>query len=205
MFVGIISYNAFPNALAQTNGTVNTFVDPKSGISFHYPSDWRVASQEYTKSLLGNTITIKSLSNNVSSIVVTPIAILFPESLNGASFNIISEVLPFPTTIDKYFENAKKQLMLRNMSVGKDTPISISNLNGVKYNTTLPNGKSETQMLFVKDSNGIVITYVTGMTGQTKNFADINSIINSLTFKSNIQSTGSIGVGNGKNIAPSLK
>ena len=91
------------------------------------------------------------------------------------------------------------------MSVGKDTPISISNLNGVKYNTTLPNGKSETQMLFVKDSNGIVITYVTGMTGQTKNFADINSIINSLTFKPNIQSTGSIGVGNGKNITPSLR
>ena len=204
MIAGIASYCAFPNALAQTNGTVNTFVDPKSGIFFHYPSDWRVASQEYTKSLLGNTVTIKSLSNKISSID-TPVVILFPESLNGASFNIISEVLPFPTTLDKYVENAKKQLMLRNMSVGKDAPVSINNSNGIKYNITLPNGKSETQILFVKGSHGIVITYATGITSQTKNVADINSIINSLTFKPNSQSTSSIGVGNGKNITSSSR
>ena len=130
----IISCNVFQNVLAQTNGRVKTFIDPKSGISFQYPSDWRVASQDYTKSLLGNPITIKSLLNNISSSIITSIVILFPESLNGTSFNIVSEMLPFPTTIDKYFENAKKQLMLRNMSVGKDTPIVLSNLNGVKYN-----------------------------------------------------------------------
>ena len=205
MFVGIVSYSVFPNALAQTNSTFNTFVDPKSGISFHYPSDWHVASQEYTKSLFGNTAAIKSLSGNISSSTITPIVILFPESLNGASVNIISEVLPFPITVDKYFENAKKQLKLRSMPASKDTPISISNLTGVKYNITLPNGISETQMLLSKDSNGIIITYATGITGQSKSLPNINSIIKSLTFKPNNQSTGSIEVGDGKNITSTLR
>ena len=205
MFVGIVSYSVFPNALAQTNSTVNTFVNPKSGISFHYPSDWHVASQEYTKAIFGNTATIKSLSGNISSNTVTPIVILFPESLNGASVNILSEALPFPMTVDKYFENSKNQLKLLSMSVSKDTPISIGNLNGVKYNIILPNGISETQMLFTKGSNGIIITYIKGITGQSKSFANINSIINSLTFKPNSQITGSSGGGNVKNTTSTLR
>ena len=38
-------------------------------------------------------------------------------------------------------------------------------------------------MLFVKDSNGIVITINSGLTNKLKNTEDIHSIINSLTFK----------------------
>ena len=52
IFVGIVSYNAFPNVLAQTNNTSNIFTDSKSGISFHYPSDWRIYFKRICQSTL---------------------------------------------------------------------------------------------------------------------------------------------------------
>ncbi|HEY6536415.1 MAG TPA: hypothetical protein VIY08_11565 [Candidatus Nitrosocosmicus sp.] len=91
------------------------------------------------------------------------------------------------------------------MSVGKDTPILLSNLNGVKYNNILPNGILETQILIVKDSHGIVITYVPEITNQTKNITDINSIINSLTIKPNSQSIDSMEKDNSNNTTSRLK
>ncbi len=84
-------------------------------------------------------------------------------------------------------------------------PISINNVSGVKYNITLPNGIMQTQMLFIKDSNGIVIGYIPGTIDHVKNFVDINSIIKSLTFKSNSQGTGSSGGDDIKNIISDSK
>ncbi len=56
------------------------------------------------------------------------------------SFVILTEALPFPISIDKYFENTKNQLRLASVPMGNAIPISINNLSGVKYNITLPNG-----------------------------------------------------------------
>jgi hypothetical protein len=203
--IGVVSCNAFPNIIAQTNDTSNTFVDPKSGISFHYPSDWHIASQKYTRLLFENTAIINSLSGNNSSDAISPVVIVLPESLNGASFVILTEALPFPISIDKYFENTKNQLRLASVPMGNAIHISINNLSGVKYNITLPNGIMQTQMLFIKDSNGIVIGYIPGTIDHVKNLGDINSIIKSLTFKPNSQGTGSSGGGNVKNITSDSK
>jgi hypothetical protein len=89
--------------------------------------------------------------------------------------------------------------------VSNAIPTSINNLSGVKYNITLHNGIMQTQMLFISGSTGIIIEYISGTRDQVKNFVDINSIINSLTFKSNSQGTGSSGVSNVKNAIPSSK
>ncbi len=64
----------------------------------------------------------------------------------------------------------------------------------------------QTQMLFIKDSNGIVIGYTSwNNLDHVKNLGDINSIIKSLTFKPNSQGTGSSGGGNVKNITSDSK
>jgi hypothetical protein len=180
-------------------------VDPKSGISFHYPSNWHIASQQYTKLLFENTVLINPLSGNNSYDVFTTVAIILPESLNGSSFVILTEVIPFPISIEKYFKTTKNQLRSSSVPVSNAIPTSINNLSGVKYNITLHNGIMQTQMLFISGSTGIIIEYISGTRDQVKNFVDINSIINSLTFKSNSQGTGSSGVSNVKNAIPSSK
>ncbi len=102
------------------------------------------------------------------------------------------EPLPFPISIDKYFNNTKNQLKKSGIPVGNATHITIGNLkgvilNGLKYNIILPNYLSQSQILFIKDTNGFIVGYIAGLTDQTKNIAEINSIINSLTFKSKQQ------------------
>lgn len=76
--------------------------------------------------------------------------------------------------------------------MGNATRVTIGNLkgvvlNGLKYNIILPNYLSQSQILFIKDTNGFIVGFITGLTDQTKNMADINSIISSLTFKSKHQ------------------
>jgi len=185
MLVGIVSYNAFPSVLAQANNTTsNIFTDSKSGISFHYPSDWQIASKEYTNKLYGNPSNTNASITSILHIgTITPIAIALPASLNGASFIVLSETLPFPVSVQKYFESTKNQLMSQGVPINKSTPITISNLNGIKYNLTLPNGVYQTQILFVKNSNGIVVAYIPGIKDHSKNIGDIHSILGSLTFK----------------------
>ena len=201
ILVGIVSYNAFPSVMAQANNTSNVFTDSKSGVSFHYPSDWRIASKDYTNIIygnLGNTNASNSSRINIS----TPIVIALPSSLNGASFGILTQILPFSVSMNNYFDSNKNQLRLAGLSLNNVTHISISNLKGVKYDTISPNGIIKTQMLFVKDSNGIVITINSGFTNKLKNVQDINSIINSLTFKptghniTNFKNAGSNDIAN---------
>ena len=188
ILVGIASYNVFPSILAQTNNTTsNIFTDSKSGISFHIPEDWRIASKEYTNIIYGNPTNTNASTNSSRVSIITPIAIALPASLNGASFGILSETLPFPISVNNYFDNNKNQLRLAGLSLNNVTSISINNLKGVKYNRISPNGIIQTQMLFVKDSNGIVITINSGFSNKLKNTEDINSIIKSLAFKPNSQ------------------
>ncbi len=111
ILVGIVSYNVFPSVLAQANNTTsNIFTDSKSGISFHYPSDWRIASKEYTNRLYGNPANTNASITNIRISTITPIAIALPSSLNGASFIVLSETLPFPVSVEKYFESTKKSI-----------------------------------------------------------------------------------------------
>ena len=65
ILIGIVSYNAFPSVIAQANNTSNIFTDSKSGVSFHYPSDWRIASKEYTNKLYGNPVNSNASINNI--------------------------------------------------------------------------------------------------------------------------------------------
>jgi hypothetical protein len=166
LLIGIISFNAFPKSVAQTNSTSNTFVDLKSEISFHYPPDWYVTSSQNTNSIFKNTLTTNSFSDNSSDVIMS-VAVLLPKSSNGDSFIISSVALPLPMTIDKYFENTKNKLISASMHVSNAIPISISNLTGVKYNVTLSNGPLQTQMLFVKDLKGIFIGYITVIKDQS--------------------------------------
>ncbi len=182
LLIGIISCNAFSSVLAQTNNTSNTFVDSKSEISFHYPSNWHIASHETTNLIFKNTSIANSLSSNSSSSENSFVAVVLPNSSNGDSLIITSVTLPHPMSIDKYFEDTKNKLISSSLNVSKPAPITINNSTGVKYNVTSSNGPLQTQMLFVKDSKGILIGYITGPKDQSKYIADINSMIHSLKF-----------------------
>jgi hypothetical protein len=182
LLLGIVSGIVFHNAAAQTNNTSNTFVDSNTGISFQYPSGWHVASKEYTNAIFGNSNT-SSQSNHTLNKADKPVALVLPKSHSGASFMILSEILPFPMSVDKFLEANKKQLSSSQaVSMSKSIPISIGNLNGFKYNITSPTGLTQTQMYFVKGLKGFVIAHNLGKTAQSKDLADINSMFNSLKF-----------------------
>lgn len=184
---------------AQTNSTGNTFNDPKTGISFQYPSDWQIASKEYVDSTFGQASNdfAKSLSAKFNSSAensqigerihesVKPIVMLLPDSMSGSTFFILNEILPFEIPVDKYFELTKKNIILDPMTkVSDPVAISVGDWNGLKYNVTNSNDPSlvQTQMLFVKDSKGYVVVSQSGFTDKIKESQDLTSIINSLKF-----------------------
>ncbi len=194
----VLSYGISQTAQAQTNNNTNTtninttntsvttttktFEDPKTGISFQYPSNWHIASKEYVNSIYGS---LSGLFSPGALARVTPIVMLLPESLNGASFVVLSELLPFPISSEKYME-MNKQFLTSNPSIQfiNDTSIHICNLNGYKYNVSFYNGVyKQTQIVFTKDSNGYVIPYSIGYTNQLKNMEDINSMIHSFSIR----------------------
>ena len=172
--------NITPNIEAQTNDASNTFEDPKTGITFQYPSDWQVASQEYTDRVFGTSDGSGSTTDAIVS--------LLPESVNGAAFDILSEILPFPMSVEKYYEMGKSQILSDpTAEVSNAVPISIAGTNGLKYNITFSDpeyqGFLQTQIAFIKDSTAFIIMYNLGHNDQSKDMASINSVTNSLTFK----------------------
>lgn len=170
--------NISNNIDAQTNENVNHYKDPNAGISFEYPSDWRIASQEYANSMFGDSV----------STTVKPVVVLFPESLSGASFAILSEILPFPVSIDQYYEmNARSILSDPLAKMGNAVPVTLGGLSGLKYNITFTDIPDliQTQMFFIKDSKVFLIAHNTGLTEQSKDNADINSMIASLDLDHN--------------------
>ena len=53
LFLFLVSFLfIFPVVLGQTNVTKTTFQDPRTGITFQYPSDWKVANKEYVDAML---------------------------------------------------------------------------------------------------------------------------------------------------------
>lgn len=182
LFLLLISFLfAFPIALGQTNVTKTTFQDPHTGITFQYPADWKVTTKEYTNAMLGeNDITDTGLYQD--SNLVRPIVLLLPESLDGSSFLILSELLPFPVPLEKYAELTRDSLVADpTIKLSNNLPISLGNMSGLKYNVSSTSDPySQTQILFVDDSNAFVVGYTVGETEQSKNIMDINSMIGSL-------------------------
>jgi hypothetical protein len=182
LFLLLISFLfAFPMALGQTNVTKTTFQDPHTGITFQYPPDWKVTTKEYTNAMLGDRdITATGLYED--SKLVKPIVLLLPESMDGSSFLILSELLPFPVPLEKYAELTRNSLVADpTIKLSNNLPISLGNKSGLKYNVTSTSDPySQTQILFVDDSNAFVVGYTVGKTEQSKNIMDINSMVGSL-------------------------
>jgi hypothetical protein len=118
LLLGAESFGAIQTTLAQAPSIpVNAFSDPTSGISLIYPSDWTVASKDYTDAFFGNPVVANPSSDYDSSSNssqfhpnTAPIVLLLPKSLDGASLVTLSEILPFPITVDKYIEHTKSHI-----------------------------------------------------------------------------------------------
>jgi hypothetical protein len=169
----------------MTNRTLNTFKDSKTGISFQYPSDWQIASDEYVKSVYGESVEV--------------IVFILPKSLDGSSLSILYEVLPFSMSADEYLEIAKKTLLDEKISMSTIIPVSIGSLTGYQYNVTIPEETftdgfyTQTQILFVNDSKAFIMKYNLGETDKSKDLADIKSILDSFNIE---KTTGDIQIDN---------
>ena len=170
-----------PVVLGQTNVTKTTFQDPRTGITLQYPSDWKVTDKEYADAIFGD---MDGMDNglNQDPKLVEPIVLLLPESLDGSSFLILSELLPFPVSIEKYTELTRNSLLADpTIKLSNNLPISLSNISGLKYNVTSKSDPYlQTQILFVNDSNAFVVGYTIGETEKSQNIMDINSMVDSI-------------------------
>ena len=188
--VFIVSFSFFQIVVAQNNSsnTVNTFEDPKTGISFQYPSDWEMTSQEYNEAIdKANDEMFNTLTDQLSDETTKALVNMLPKTLNGAMLGVITELLPIPMTSEKFMELSRQTFTKMGMGdviTSETIPISIGNLNGHKYDLTFPETSiTQTQMGFVKDSKGFLIFYNLGETEQSKNIEDINLMINSFKIK----------------------
>ncbi|MDF0681688.1 MAG: hypothetical protein P0116_12070 [Candidatus Nitrosocosmicus sp.] len=157
-----------------------------TGITFQYPSDWKVTSKEYADAMLGNDGGMNNGLNQDPKLV-KPIALLLPESLDGSSFLILSELLPFPVPIEKYTDLTRNSLLTDpTIKLSDNLPISLGNMSGLKYNVTSTSDPYlQTQILFVNDSNAFVVGYTVGETKKSQNIMDINSMIDSFKNSNN--------------------
>ena len=177
----LLFFSFFPVVLGQTNVTKTTFQDSRTGITFQYPSDWKVTNKEYIDAMLGERDGVDNGLNQDPNLV-EPVVLLLPESLDGSSFLILSELLPFHMPIEKYTDLTRNSLLTDpTIKLSNTLPISLSNMSGFKYNV---NYKSDpylqTQILFVDDSNAYVVGYTVGETEKSQNIKDINSMVESL-------------------------
>ena len=182
LFLFLVSFLfIFPVVLGQTNVTKTTFQDPRTGITFQYPSDWKVANKEYVDAMLGDSGGMDNGLNQDPKLV-EPIVLLLPESLDGSSFLILSELLPFPVPIEEYIDLTRNSLLTdHTIKLSNNLPISLSNMSGSKYNVTSTSDPYlQTQILFVNDSNAFVVGYTVGETEKSQNIMDINSMVDSL-------------------------
>jgi hypothetical protein len=183
--VAVLSSNDISNVIAQTNDTANTFSDPKSGIFLQYPADWRVASEEYVNDIFSSFPTDAQLGTTMPG-TVKPIVVVLPESLSGSMFGILSETLPFEMSIDKYFENAKRSILVDpSASVSDPEPVSVDGIDGVKYTVSYDDlGFSQNQIAFIKDGKGYGIMTQAIPPNQIKEQNDLDSILKSLKINS---------------------
>jgi hypothetical protein len=172
----------FAVAQNETNTLTNNFVDPKTGIALQYQLDWRIASQEFTDQMFS-----ADSPNDESVDTTSPILTLFHESLDGGSFVLLSEILPFPMSVDSYVDLSRKSLAADpSVEISNNiTSVSIAGLDGLKYDVYLDAGlATQTQIAFVKDSNAFVVGYTLGGKEQSRQqLDDVNKMINSISFQ----------------------
>jgi hypothetical protein len=180
ILISTISCVGYQIAVAQneTGSTTNTFNDPKIGITFQYPSDWQIASSEYNEQIFSSD----EVGKDVSAVT------LIHTSLDGGSFVILPEVLPFPVSLERYFELTKKSIETDPTMQISDTgtPVTVGNLDGIKYNVLINDGEFEfeqTQIVLVKEATGYVIGYTLGTSDPETQLSDINSILDSFKFQ----------------------
>lgn len=170
-FVEASASDDFRQHSSNTATEVKTFRDSKTKVTFQYPSDWEIASDEYMESAYGDS----------EGFIVA----MLPKSLDGSSISVIYEELPFSMSAKEYVNIIKRSLReQKDTSIGKPIPISIGSLDGYKYNVTasdktLPDGEFiSTQIVFVKNSKAFAITYFLGAE-VVKDLEDIESMIES--------------------------
>src|SRR6185437_1064662 len=95
--------------LAKSSNATNGFTDMNLGLCFQYPSDSQLAPKQIYKQIINESETINQVHLNPTA----SIALVFPKSLDGSSFIILSESLPFPVSLEKYFDSTKKQLLIQ--------------------------------------------------------------------------------------------
>ena len=163
----------FGATIEETEGDINspvpmlnTFKDSDTGISFQFPSDWEVASDEYLNSLDAPDDTV---------------VLMIPKSVGDASIMlIIQKEMPISITSDEYIELIKIAVTGEKISIGDAIPVSVNSLEGFKYNVTESGEVIQTHVIFIKDTTVIDITYVLDEPDMAKNLVDIESMINSL-------------------------
>ncbi len=173
LFAQTAGENGSQEASTMTTNESKTFRDSKTKVSFQYPSDWEIASDEY----------LNSIYEEDSE---RPVVLIFPKSLDGTSFSILYQELPFSISANEFVKAAKKDLEKSSseeeVSMSKNIPISVGSLEGYKYNVTIPvpDGIFEqTQIVFTKGSKVFIIAYNLGQTDVAKDLGDIQQMIDS--------------------------
>ncbi|MDN5846843.1 MAG: hypothetical protein L0H53_11285 [Candidatus Nitrosocosmicus sp.] len=167
--------------MGQTNVTKNTFQDPLAGITFQYPSDWKVTTKEYVDPMLGEKDGMDRGMNHDPKLV-EPIVLLLLQSMDGSSFLILSELLPFPVPIEKYTDLTRSSsLSDPTIKLSNSLSISLSSMSESKYNVTSTSDPYlQTQILFVDDSNAFVVGHAIGEAEKSQNIMKIISMVDSL-------------------------
>ena len=168
-----------------TNRTLNSFKDSKTGLSFQYPSDWEVASDEYLQSIGGAPENL--------------IVLMIPKSLDASTMAVLHRELHLPLS-DEFLETAKKSITDDGSSVSDAIPVSIGSLDGYEFNVTATDDThpSLTQVILAKDLEAFIITYGISETDKEEN-RDIEAMIDSFKVEDDVSENGiSIASSNGK-------
>jgi|SRR6478672_956852 len=168
------------NVIAQADAgfTVKIFENPSFGISFQYPSYWQPASEEYSKHLTEQT---KEYMDNLGVVDKSHVVVdMYPKSNSGAYLTILSDDLPFQKSSKQYLDANKALFDKMGAQIKNKNPYLIDNIWGYKYNITMADGFTQTQVLFTIGSKGFVINYYLGDTDQSKDSDAIKIILDSI-------------------------
>lgn len=185
-----ISTNDSEEVSTSATNEIKTFKDSKTKLSFQYPSDWEIASDEYLQSIGG-------VPENL-------IVLMIPKSLDASTMAVLHRELHFPLS-DEFLEMVKKSVTEDGSSVSDAIPVSIGSLDGYEFNVTLTGDTqpSLTQVILAKDLEAFVITYDISETDKEEN-RDIEAMIDSFKVEDDVSENEiTIASSNGKEFVTS--